>query len=104
MVTPKTTLSLIIPVYNETGGLKDFHASLVKVLTSLDSRPSYEVIYCDDGSTDGSQDIVSDIADKDENVKTILFSRNFGKESALSAGIAQASGEAIITIDGDGQH
>jgi glycosyltransferase involved in cell wall biosynthesis len=104
MAAIKPTLSLIVPVYNEADGLNEFYASLVKVLKSLDSKPSYEIIFCDDGSTDESQELLSDIADKDEDVKTILFSRNFGKESALSAGIAQASGEAIITIDGDGQH
>lgn len=104
MATTKPTLSLVIPIYNEADGLKAFHASLVNVLKLIDSEPSYEIIYCDDGSSDGSQQVLSAIADKDESVKTILFSRNFGKESALSAGIAQATGEAIITIDGDGQH
>jgi len=104
MATTKPTLSLVIPIYNEADGLKEFHTSLLEVLGSIDSRPSYEIIYCDDGSTDRSQKVLSDIVDEDEDVKAILLSRNFGKESALSAGIAQASGEAIITIDGDGQH
>lgn len=104
MVATNPTLSFIIPVYNESDGLKEFHASLVRVLQSIDSKPSYEIIYCDDGSTDGSEAVLDSIASKDQNIKTIVLSRNFGKESALSAGIAQARGEAIITLDADGQH
>ncbi|MDB5167044.1 MAG: hypothetical protein JWN26_189 [Candidatus Saccharibacteria bacterium] len=95
-------LSLVIPVYNEQAGLKAFHNSLVKVIEKLTA--SYEIIYCDDGSIDESRAVLSAIAAKNDKVKTIVFSRNFGKESALSAGITQATGEAIITIDGDGQH
>ncbi|TAL15290.1 glycosyltransferase [Patescibacteria group bacterium] len=98
----KPMLSLVIPVYNEHAGLQAFHSSLAEVLEKL-SMP-YEVIYCDDGSTDGSKDVLATIAANDNAVKTIVFSRNFGKESALSAGIIQAKGEAIITIDADGQH
>jgi glycosyltransferase involved in cell wall biosynthesis len=104
MVMRKPVLSFIIPIYNEAAGLTDFHASLVAVLGSLRPEVSYEIIYCDDGSTDDSAKVLSGIADKDQTVKTILFSRNFGKESALSAGISHATGEAIITLDGDGQH
>ena len=104
MATHTPVLSLVIPVYNEADGLVDFHTSLINVLTSLKPQLSYEIIYCDDGSSDDSTAVLSAIADKNEAVKTILFSRNFGKESALSAGITYATGEAIITIDGDGQH
>lgn len=96
-------LSVVIPVYNEASGLKTFHESLVAVLRKL-TNASYEIIYCDDGSTDGSKDILQIIAADDNTVKTIVFSRNFGKESALSAGITQATGQAIITLDADGQH
>jgi dolichol-phosphate mannosyltransferase len=104
MTTHKPVLSLVVPIYNEADGLVDFHTSLVGVLKSLRPEVSYEIIYCDDGSADASAAILSKIADKDTTVKTILFSRNFGKESALSAGITYATGEAIITLDGDGQH
>jgi glycosyltransferase involved in cell wall biosynthesis len=104
MVTHKPVLSLVIPIYNEANGLIDFHSSLVAVLKSLHPQVSYEIIYCDDGSSDESAAVLSSIAGKDSDVKTISFSRNFGKESALSAGISQATGEAIITLDGDGQH
>lgn len=96
-------LSVVVPVYNEQGGLKAFHASLVDVLRDLRGI-EYEIIYCNDGSTDGSKDVLSDIASSDQTVKVIEFSRNFGKESALSAGISYANGDAILTLDGDGQH
>lgn len=96
-------LSLVIPVYNEHEGLKAFHNSLSLVLNNL-GDVSYEIIYCDDGSTDGSKEVLASIASTDNTVKTIVFSRNFGKESALSAGIAQAMGKAVVTLDADGQH
>ena len=104
MTAHKPVLSLVIPIYNEADDLVHFHASLVQVLQSLRPEVSYEIIYCDDGSSDASAAILTEIADKDTSVKTILLSRNFGKESALSAGITYATGEAIITLDGDGQH
>ena len=104
MTAHTPVLSLVVPVYNEADGLNDFHVSLTHVLDSLKPQTSYEIIYCDDGSRDNTAEILDAIADSDDTVKTILFSRNFGKESALSAGIAHASGEAIITLDGDGQH
>ena len=104
MTTHKPVLSLVIPIYNEADGLVDFHASVLGVLKSLSPKISYEIIYCDDGSSDESVKVLSAIAAKDETVSVILFSRNFGKESALSAGISQATGEAILTLDGDGQH
>lgn len=100
----KPVLSIVVPVYNEANGLSSFHASLVAVLQSIKPHISYEIIYCDDGSSDKSAEVLTGIADKDETVKTILFSRNFGKESALTAGISHANGQAILSLDGDGQH
>lgn len=96
-------LSIVVPVYNESAGLESFHISLVKTLQSLAAN-DYEIIYCDDGSTDNTAEIVRKLRGNDTHVKLIKFSRNFGKESALSAGIAEATGDAIITLDGDAQH
>ena len=97
-------LSLVVPVYNEAGGLKHFHRSLMSVLQQANLCKKCEIIYCDDGSTDASKLILDEIAATDDIVKTIIFSRNFGKEMALTAGIIQATGEAIITLDSDEQH
>jgi dolichol-phosphate mannosyltransferase len=94
--------SAVVPVFNEQAGLDEFHKSLVKVLASAGG--TWEIIYCDDGSSDNSAEIIGQLAKKDKRVKLLKLSRNFGKESALSAGIAAASGEAVIMIDGDGQH
>lgn len=93
---------MVIPVYNEALGLAAFHDSLMEVLRSLDT--SYEVIYADDGSTDDTSELVRGWHVDDGRVKLVRLSRNFGKENVLTAGIAAARGEAIITLDGDGQH
>ena len=103
-VRNKPLLSIVVPVYNEADGLKHFHNSLKNVLRQADLLKKCEIIYCEDGSTDTSKQVLDEIAETDDIVKTIVFSRNFGKESALTAGIIQASGEAIITLDSDEQH
>lgn len=98
----KTLLSVVVPVYNEAAGLSEFHESLVKEVQRV--THNYEVIYCDDGSIDETSEIIRKWHDQDPRTKLIKLSRNFGKENTLSAGIATASGDGILTIDGDGQH
>ena len=96
-------LSVVVPIYNEGASLKLFHTSLVRVLSDC-AKDDYEIIYCDDGSNDGCSELITDWATHNPSVKLVQFSRNFGKENALSAGIAHASGKAIIMLDGDNQH
>ena len=96
-------ISVVVPVYNEGTGLTRFHSSLTETLERLASG-AYEIIYCDDGSSDDTADIIRAFCAANKHVRLIKFSRNFGKESALTAGIAEASGKAIITLDGDSQH
>ena len=96
------TLSLVVPVYNEATGLRAFHTSLVSALKKL--ALTYEIIYVNDGSTDGSRAVLGVIADKDANVHVHTLSRNFGKEIATTAGVHQARGKATMMIDADGQH
>lgn len=103
MKESKLFLSVVVPVYNEGSGLEAFHNSLVGVLKKSPIK-SYEIIYCDDGSTDDTAQLVKRWNVADSKVKLIKFSRNFGKENALSAGIAAARGEAVIMLDGDSQH
>jgi glycosyltransferase involved in cell wall biosynthesis len=95
-------LSVVLPVYNEAAGLAVFHDTLIKVLTS--TKKSYEIIYCDDGSTDNSPELIQRWCEKTLHIKLIKLSRNFGKEIAVTAGIHQAEGQAIIILDADGQH
>lgn len=92
-------LSIVIPVYNEIEALPMCYQRLSKILKEINK--SYEIIFIDDGSKDNSADYLKELADKDENVKVILLSRNFGKEAALSAGIDFTEGEALIILDAD---
>lgn len=96
-------LSVVVPVRNEASGVIVFHEKLMAQVTKA-VGDDYEVIYCNDGSTDKTPELVLDWNKKNNKIKLISFSRNFGKEYALSAGIAEAEGQAILTIDGDGQH
>ena len=91
--------SVVIPVFNEAENLEVLYARLTKVMHSLDGP--YEIIFIDDGSTDGSFQILSDLHQKDNNVKVILFTRNFGQHPAVIAGLDFAQGELVITIDAD---
>lgn len=102
MAEPKVRLSIVVPVYNEAAGLMTFHQSLIEVLAQL--KADYEIIYCDDGSDDNTAELVRQWHKAQPRVKLIRLSRNFGKESALAAGLAVATSDAIITLDGDGQH
>jgi len=96
------TLSILIPVYNEEGNLSLLYEKLVAALKKV-GRP-YEVIFVDDGSSDGSVEILLDLREKNPNVKIISFSRNFGQTAALSAGIDSSKGDIIIPMDGDLQN
>lgn len=94
-------ISIIVPVYNEEKNISSFYAASEKVLGNL-GRP-YEIIFINDGSCDNSQMELEKLVGN-ENVKVLEFSRNFGKEIALTAGLNHCSGEAAIMIDADLQH
>ncbi len=95
-------ISFVIPVYNEEKGFSQFYEEmLLPELKKLNY--DYELILVNDGSTDKSLQIIQKISEKDNHVKVLCFSRNFGKEVALTAGIREAAGDAILTMDADGQ-
>ena len=95
-------ISFVIPVYNEEKGfLKFYNSLLLPELKKIEY--DYELILVDDGSKDNSLDIIQKLADEDKHIKVLAFSRNFGKEVALTAGIREAEGDAIVTMDADGQ-
>lgn len=94
--------SVVIPVYNEADNLKTLYSKLKEVMDSLGKE--YEIIFIDDGSRDGSVEILREIAEKDERVRIIEFAKNFGQTAAISAGIKYASGEYIILMDADLQN
>jgi dolichol-phosphate mannosyltransferase len=93
-------LSVVVPVFNETEVIDAFYERTRKVVESLDSI-SYEIIFVDDGSTDGSYQKLVALANSDPSVKIIKFSRNFGHQVAITAGIDFAKGDAVVVIDAD---
>ncbi len=92
-------LSLVIPVYNEVEVLPLMYERLSKVLQQMDMQ--YEIILIDDGSNDGSAELMAELANTKCEVKVIWLSRNFGKEAAMTAGLQHAKGDATIVIDAD---
>jgi glycosyltransferase involved in cell wall biosynthesis len=96
------TLSVLIPVYNEEGNLSLLHDKLDVVLKK--TKRAYEIIFVDDGSSDGTLEILLDLRERNPNLKVISFSRNFGQTAALSAGIDFSKGDIIIPMDGDLQN
>lgn len=96
-------LSLVIPAYNESEGIEEFHYK--HLLPALDSlNIEHEIVYINDGSSDNTLEKLTAIAKKNTNVRVINLSRNFGKEIATTAGIHVSCGDAIIIMDSDGQH
>ncbi len=95
-------LSLVVPCYNEVEVIERFHQALSHELAAT-GRP-YEIVYVDDGSTDGTLDTLVKLAATDESVRYLSFSRNFGKEAAMLAGLRYATGDAVVIMDADLQH
>ncbi len=92
-------ISVVIPLLNEDDSLKELHDWIVSVMQS--NQFSYEILFIDDGSTDKSWQIISELGDINPNVKGIRFLKNFGKSQALHAGFAKAEGDVVITMDAD---
>jgi glycosyltransferase involved in cell wall biosynthesis len=92
-------LSVVVPVYNEEASLTALHAELHAALDSLQS--AFELVFVDDGSTDGSFATLTRLHAADEAVRVVRLRRNFGKATALSAGFAHAQGDVVVTIDAD---
>lgn len=95
----KVNLSIVIPLYNEEDSLKELSTWINNVATQ--NNLTYELIFIDDGSTDSSWEVVSDIQTENSSVKGISFRRNYGKSAALNVGFEAAIGEVIITMDAD---
>lgn len=95
-------LSVICPVYNEEAAIEAFYQSLSRTLEQTGA--SYEMVFVNDGSTDGSLNILREKAAADPHVRVLNFARNFGHEAAMIAGIDYSRGDAIICMDSDLQH
>ena len=91
-------ISIVIPLFNEHESILDLYSEICNAISSYND---WEIIFIDDGSSDGSAEKIIDIASKDSKVKLISFYRNFGKSAALSEGFKHANGDIIITMDAD---
>ncbi len=92
-------ISVVIPLLNEEDSLTELHDWIAEVMQS--NHFTYEILFIDDGSTDGSWDIISQLSTKNNHVKGICFLKNFGKSQALHAGFEIAKGDVVITMDAD---
>ena len=92
-------ISVIVPLYNEKGSLSQLYAELVR---ELELRTTdFEILFVDDGSSDGSVEVLESLRRGDGRIRVVRFRRNFGKSAALSAGFRHCQGEVIITLDAD---
>ena len=95
----KVNLSIVVPLYNEEDSLKELSAWINNV--AIQNNLTYELIFIDDGSTDSSWEVISEIQTENSYVKGISFRRNYGKSAALNVGFEAAIGEVVITMDAD---
>lgn len=102
-MTGKKKVDIIVPCFNESEVLEMFYNETNKVLTSLD-KYIFNYIFIDDGSKDNTADILKSFSERDDRVKFISFSRNFGKESAMYAGIKNSTGDYAVIMDSDLQN
>ena len=96
------TVSVVIPIFNEEENIPPLYQDLKAVMEEMGVK--YEVIFIDDGSDDGSNEILQRLAQKHKGIKIIQFRKNFGQTAAIAAGVEHAQGEIIVTMDGDGQN
>ena len=96
---PQLDISVVIPCYNEVQSLRELYERLCAVLTPVTTQ--FELLFVDDGSTDGSLEVLKELHARDSRVKVIHFRKNFGKAQALSHGFSNCRGEKIITLDAD---
>src|SRR5437867_3381734 len=96
------SLSVVVPLYQEAAVIPELIARLTRSLDSLDF--DWEAILVDDGSTDETWTLLREAALRDDRIRAIRLTRNFGHQAALTAGLRAAEGEAVVTMDGDLQH
>jgi polyisoprenyl-phosphate glycosyltransferase len=97
----KSLISIVVPIYFEEKVINEFYNRTKKVLVDMAHKIEHEFIFVNDGSTDKSLEILQKLSQKDKSVKIINFSRNFGHQIAITAGIDYANGDAVVVMDGD---
>ncbi|MGD2155891.1 MAG: glycosyltransferase family 2 protein [Anaerolineales bacterium] len=93
------TFSVVAPIYNEIQNMPEFYRRVREVLES--TGESWELVLVDDGSTDGSVDLLYELEEKDSRIRTVIFARNFGHQIAVTAGLDYSRGNAVIIMDSD---
>jgi dolichol-phosphate mannosyltransferase len=97
----QATVSLVLPVFNEVQVLDRLTNAICRVMDEQHCR--YEIVFVNDGSTDGSEELLDELAGRNEHVRAVHLSRNFGHQAALQAGLSHATGDAVIVMDSDFQ-
>lgn len=95
-------ISVVVPVYNEEDNIRLLHEGLAPVLSGM--NVPYEILFVDDGSSDGTRDELRHVAKQDAHVKVVELRRNYGQTAAMDAGLRHATGQIIVTMDGDLQN
>jgi glycosyltransferase involved in cell wall biosynthesis len=101
---PATSVSIVAPMYNESGTLTEFLDRLVKTTRGLESRYEFEFVFVDDGSTDGTLKLARSLIAIEPRLRVVELRRNFGQTAALQAGLAAARGDIVVSMDSDLQH
>ena len=98
-------ISIIVPCYNEQEVLNLFHEEIHKtVLDKIQDKYTYELLFINDGSSDKTLEVLKNLKKIDNNIHIISFSRNFGKEAAMYAGLENSTGDLVVIMDADLQH
>lgn len=97
----KKILSVVVPCYNEEAVLPVFYQEVTKIATQMEKEVEFEFVFVDDGSSDGTLAEIEKLAASDKRVRFVSFSRNFGKEAGLLAGLEYAKGDFVATMDAD---
>ena len=97
-------ISLIVPCYNEEQVINMFYEETIKILDMIKNKYDYEFVFVDDGSKDETLNILRELKKKDDKINIISFSRNFGKEAGIYAGLNNSSGDLVVIMDADLQH
>ena len=100
----KEKLSIVVPCYDEEKVIDIFYQNLKKVIEQFSNKYDYEIVFVDDGSKDGTFAKMKEIRKSDDNTKIISFSRNFGKEAGIYAGLSNSTGDLVVVMDSDLQH
>lgn len=97
-------LSIVVPCYNEENVIETFYNKLMEITEKISDNYDYEVIFVDDGSKDETFSKMKNLREKNDKIKIISFSRNFGKEAGIHAGLSNSTGELTVVMDADLQH